>query len=586
MNPGAIESIKQLPTNYNQLLIAYNRGLCVLWDLESSSVIHSFISPGHGQSVGLHVNPNGKTFTWYHADGSFATWNVDDPEPPKNQNFVPYGPDPCKSINRLVKGQRDDEEIVIFSGGMPRSAYGEHQCVSVHSSGGTKVCFDFTSKVIDFFVTFNDYNENQVEVLIVLLEEELCAFDLTDPALPPVKSSYLHSIHASAVTCNHLVSQVSADVYEKIFEAGQTQQINYSEIEWPITGGSVPDKENSTEQKEYEILLTGHEDGSVKFWDCTGVVLTPLLHLKTAPLFGNNDEEDTQNLHGSQEQLDDSEPPFRKAGVFDPYSDDPRLAVKKVALCPKTGQIAIAGTAGHVVMAGVHHISADGPVNVTTMNLVSDRDGFVWKGHDQLKVKAQLLESETLPIEDGIQITGVLQVFPPAAINCLALQTTWNLVAAGTAHGLVIFDYVNHHPVLHQCTLNPKDLSETGEALSRRKSFKKTLRESFRRLRRGRSTRNNPAANVPTIETRPVERKIEARATDDATQSMVRCLTFAQTYITNSKFRKGFGGTFVFDRAMPNKRDGSVVNVAFLRVLFPHIVLQIRGGGRNSIKLK
>lgn len=81
-------------------------------------------------------------------------------------------------------------------------------------------------------------------------------------------------------------------------------------------------------------------------------------------------------------------------------------------------------------------------------------------------------------------------------------------------------------------------MTGAGEVLSRRKSFKKTLRESFRRLRRGRSTRNNPPGNnnVPTtIETRPIERQIEARPTDDAMMSMVRCLTFAQTYILNSK---------------------------------------------------
>lgn len=80
------------------------------------------------------------------------------------------------------------------------------------------------------------------------------------------------------------------------------------------------------------------------------------------------------------------------------------------------------------------------------------------------------------------------------------------------------------------------DLTDAGEALSRRKSFKKTLRESFRRLRRGRSTRNNPGATTtPITETRPIERQIEARPADDGMGSMVRCLTLAQTFISNGK---------------------------------------------------
>lgn len=463
LNPGAIESVKQLPNDYNHLLIAYNRGLCVIWDLESTAVIRSFISPGHGQSVGLNISPDGEHFTWYHADGSFATWDLNDASESTTESSIPYGPDPCKSINSLVKGKHGSDDVIIFSGGMPRSAYGDRQCVSVHYADGNKICLDFTSKVIDFFVTFSDDDIEQAEVLIVLLEEELCSFDLTDSTLPSVRLPYLHSVHVSAVTCNHLQSQVSAEIYEKISEAGQMQNSEYSEMEWPITGGVVPsnEKEDSDETltpKEYEILMTGHEDGSVKFWDCTGVIMSPLLHFKTASLFGNNDLNADSELNGSQDQLDDSEPPFRKAGFFDPFSDDPRLAVKKIAMCPKTGQIIIAGTAGHIVVAGLEHKIGEGPLKVTTMNLVSDRDGFVWKGHDQLTVKNSLLDEEIPPISDGVQVVGVLQVLPPAAINCLALQSTWNLIAAGTAHGLVIFDYVNHHPVNHVCTLNPKGL--------------------------------------------------------------------------------------------------------------------------------
>lgn len=40
-----------------------------------------------------------------------------------------------------------------------------------------------------------------------------------------------------------------------------------------------------------------------------------------------------------------------QVGVFDPYSDDPRLAVKKLCLCPVTGLLTVAGTAGQVIVA-------------------------------------------------------------------------------------------------------------------------------------------------------------------------------------------------------------------------------------------
>lgn len=474
LNPGAIESVRQLPTNYAQLLIAYNRGLAVIWDLDASAVVRSFISPGHGQSVGVHISADAEHFTWYHADGSYATWHLLDATEPIRRSSVPYGPDPCKSINDLVLARRGHHELVVFSGGMPRSAYGDHQCVSVHCTDGVKVCLDFTSKVIDFFVTLRADSapgtSDQAEVLVVLLEEELCAFDLSDAALPTVRLPYLHSVHVSAVTCNHLQSQVSADVYERIVAAGaeQAAEQQHSSIAWPINGGRVgvsdaddgddSEADRTLTPREYEILLTGHEDGSVKFWDCTGVILTPLLHVRTAPLFGSGGGGGGSELNGdlsaSQDELDESEPPFRKAGFFDPYSDDPRFAIKKIALCPHSGQVIVAGTAGQIVVANLEHRVGEGPLRVTTMNLVSE--GFVWKGHDQLMVRRQLLDEEVPPVADGLQVVGVLQVLPPAAINALALQSAWHLIAAGTAHGLVIFDYVQHHPVTHVCTLNPK----------------------------------------------------------------------------------------------------------------------------------
>ncbi|EDV30787.1 uncharacterized protein Dana_GF14872, isoform A [Drosophila ananassae] len=541
LNPGAIESIRQLPNALNKLLIAYNRGLCVLWDLDTSSVERAYIAPGHGQSVGLSVHTDGSEFSWYHADGSYATWSIGSADPPKNVNYVPYGPDPCKSINRLFKGKRGSSDVIVFSGGMPRSAYGDHNCVSVHVSDGQKVCLDFTSKVIDFFVTYQE-DSDVAQVLIVLLEEELCAYDLTDANIPAIKAPYLHSVHASAVTCNYLASQVNQAVYERILRAGDEQDIDYSNIDWPITGGVLPEDESAAPSddeeaaKEYEILLTGHEDGSVKFWDCTGVLLKPIYNFKTAGIFGNEHDFRDESAADNADPLDEGEPPFRKAGLFDPYSDDPRLAVKKIALCPKTGQLIVGGTAGQIVIADFEDAAEDsGPLKYSSMNLVSDRDGFVWKGHDQLNVRANLLEANAAPLaENGVNITGVLQVLPPASITCMALEANWGLVSGGTAHGLVLFDFKNFVPVFHRCTLNPNDLTGAGEQLSRRKSFKKSLRESFRKLRKGRSTRNNPTNQVPTtLEARPVERQIEARNADDGLGSMVRCLLFAKTYVTN-----------------------------------------------------
>lgn len=173
-----------------------------------------------------------------------------------------------------------------------------------------------------------------------------------------------------------------------------------------------------------------------------------------SPIIFSQIEESFELDETGSEKLDETEPPFRKAGQFDPYSDDPRLAVKKVILCSKTGTLIVGGTAGNVIVINLNQETDNEPLKVTTINLVSDRDGFIWKGHDQLKVKMSLQQTHS-SIQNGLQFKSVLQILPPAAITCLAVETSWNLLAAGTAHGLVMFDFKHDRCVLQKCTLNP-----------------------------------------------------------------------------------------------------------------------------------
>ena len=37
-------------------------------------------------------------------------------------------------------------------------------------------------------------------------------------------------------------------------------------------------------------------------------------------------------------------------GTFDPYSDDPRLAIQKVALCALSDTLVVAGSAGQILI--------------------------------------------------------------------------------------------------------------------------------------------------------------------------------------------------------------------------------------------
>ena len=72
--------------------------------------------------------------------------------------------------------------------------------------------------------------------------------------------------------------------------------------------------------------------GTVRFWDASGISLKLIYKLSTAQLFVSED------LGGDGAAAEDDDwPPFRKSGLFDPYSDDPRLGIKKMEMCAFTG---------------------------------------------------------------------------------------------------------------------------------------------------------------------------------------------------------------------------------------------------------
>ena len=135
--------------------------------------------------------------------------------------------------------------------------------------------FDLTSKVIDFCViTESDGNPS---TLIILAEEELALVDLTAETWPIVHSlPYMNPIHASSITCITHISNVKKEVFDKLNSAKAAQKITTNP--WPISGGSCEEAETS---ENMDVLVTGHEDGSVKFWNCSSIALSLMTTIKT-----------------------------------------------------------------------------------------------------------------------------------------------------------------------------------------------------------------------------------------------------------------------------------------------------------------
>uniref|UniRef100_A0A6Q2Z5P4 Lethal giant larvae homologue 2 domain-containing protein n=1 Tax=Esox lucius TaxID=8010 RepID=A0A6Q2Z5P4_ESOLU len=530
---GPVESLQEHPQLPGKILIGYSRGLVVLWDLSSRNAEHLFL--GKQQLESLVWERSGSSFISSHSDGGYSVWAVASGNPYTHQpvsSTIPYGPFPCKQ-----------HYLVVYSGGMPRASYGDRHCVSIQQDK-QHVTLDFTSRVIDFFTVHTTDPEHEYDdpsALVVLLEEELVVIDLLTPGWPSIPPPYLAPLHSSAITTSCHIDRVPAKLWDRLAIAGKSQGTHspHRVGHWPICGG----KNLAPPPKQQDLLLTGHEDGTVRFWDVSGVALTPVYKLSTAHVFHtdcdlNDDPLDPRNDPDTQQE-EEEWPPFRKVGCFDPYSDDPRLGIQKISLCKYSCRLVVAGTAGQVIVLGLSDERSDHMIDVSTVDLLQDLEGFTWKGHDRLEARAN-----PTPFPPGFQPLVLVQALPPASVTAVTLHAEWNMVAFGTSHGFGLFDYHRRSVVLARCTLHPNDSLAMEGPLSRVKSLKKSLRQSFRRIRKSRVSGKKRPLTTPTSkvqeanaaladqeEVAPVQRRIEPRSADDSLSGVVRCLCFADTYL-------------------------------------------------------
>uniref|UniRef100_A0A8C5AI62 LLGL scribble cell polarity complex component 1 n=1 Tax=Gadus morhua TaxID=8049 RepID=A0A8C5AI62_GADMO len=536
---GPVESLQEHPQQPGVILIGYSRGLVVLWDLSTRHVDHVFL--GKQQLESLVWERSGKSFVSSHNDGGYSVWAVTSGNPYTQQpvsSTIPYGPFPCKAISKiLLRTTVSGAPMLLYSGGMPRASYGDRHCLTVQQDK-EHVTLDFTSRVIDFFTIHSVEREQEFDepsAVVVLLDEELVVVDLHTPGWPTLPTPYLAPLHSSAITCSCHVSSVPPKLWDRVLQAGRAQRQS-----WPICGG----KNLAPSAKQQELLLTGHEDGTVRFWDASGVALTPIYKLSTAGVF-HTDCDPADDPQGPDDDPDDRReeedewPPFRKVGCFDPYSDDPRLGIQKITLCKYSNKLVVAGTAGQVLILALSDERSDHQVEVSVVDLLQDREGFTWKGHGRLDPRAR-----PGPFPPGFQPQLLVQCMPPASVTAVTLHAEWHLVAFGTSHGFGLFDYQRRSAVLARCTLHPNDSLAMEGPLSRVKSLKKSLRQSFRRIRKSRvSGKKRPVpTTMPTSkeanaalaeqeDVAPVQRRIEPRSADDSLSGVVRCLCFADTFL-------------------------------------------------------
>ncbi|XP_037012709.2 syntaxin-binding protein 5 isoform X3 [Artibeus jamaicensis] len=476
-HPGPVVHISDNPMDEGKLLIGFESGTVVLWDLKSKKADYRYTYDEAIHSVAWHHE--GKQFICSHSDGTLTIWNVRSPAKPV-QTITPHGkqlkdgkkPEPCKPILKVeFKTTRSGEPFIILSGGLSYDTVGRRPCLTVMHGKSTAV-LEMDYSIVDFLTLCetpypNDFQEPYA--VVVLLEKDLVLIDLAQNGYPIFENPYPLSIHESPVTCCEYFADCPVDLIPALYSVGVRQKRQgYSKKEWPINGGNW----GLGAQSYPEIIITGHADGSVKFWDASAITLQVLYKLKTAKVFEKSRSKDDKP---NTEIVDE-----------DPY------AIQIISWCPESRMLCIAGVSAHVI---IYRFSKQEVITevipmlevrlLYEINDVESPEGeqapplptpvgganpqpIPPQSHpstsssssDGLRDNVPCLKVKNSPLKQspGYQTELVIQLVwvggePPQQITSLAVNSSYGLVVFGNCNGIAMVDYLQKAVLLNLGTV-------------------------------------------------------------------------------------------------------------------------------------
>ncbi|KAK6048767.1 LLGL2 protein [Cooperia oncophora] len=225
-----------------------------------------------------------------NVDGSISVYNMKKTSEPQ-QKTSPHGQGPCRPINAIDwKYTADGDQFVIFSGGMPTEDGLPVPALTFLRASKSATVLEMERPILSFVTLPNipfPSCPQQPQALAVLLKGELMVLDLLTPGYPSIEPPHALDLHEVPITCVAYYSDCASDLIGALTLVGCKQRRKgFSERAWPISGGIA--RECATGHQE--LILTGHKDGSVRFWQASGENLQFLYRLKTTSHFERLEE--------------------------------------------------------------------------------------------------------------------------------------------------------------------------------------------------------------------------------------------------------------------------------------------------------
>ncbi|XP_037644878.1 syntaxin-binding protein 5-like isoform X8 [Sebastes umbrosus] len=482
-HPGPVVHLSDSPKDEGKLLIGFESGTIIQWDLRGKKADFRIYYDEAIHSVGWHHE--GKQFMCSHSDGSLSMWNLRNTTKPFQVTF-PHGKiqkdgrkESCKPILKVeYKTSRNSEPFVIFSGGLSYDKAGRRPTLTImHGKAITVLEMDYP--IVEFMALCETPYNNEVQepyAVVVLLEKDLIVVDLTQSNFPVFENPYPMDVHESPVTCTAYFADCPPDIIPILYSIGaKHKKTGYSQKEWPVAGGLWTLGSHTYP----EIIVTGHADGSIKFWDASAITLQMLYKLKTSKAF-----EKPKPVEGRAAELVEEDP----------------FAIQMVNWCTQSRIFCVVGISSHIILYRFSKYDANTQIVSLEVRLQCEAEDVISPSDNEnnpcfsessphspqhpaspgsrtpegnkdslpcLKVKDRMVR-----VPPGYQAELVIQLLwvdgePPQQITSLDINSAYGLLAFGNCNGLAVVDYLQKTILLCMSTLDLYGAADPYQRLTR-----------------------------------------------------------------------------------------------------------------------
>ncbi|XP_052377999.1 syntaxin-binding protein 5-like isoform X12 [Oncorhynchus keta] len=545
-HPGPVVHLSDSPKDEGKLLIGFESGTVVQWDLRAKKVDFRIYYDEAIHSVSWHHE--GKQFMCSHSDGSLTMWNLRNTARPIQITY-PHGKilkdgrkESCKPILKVeYKTSRNSSEpYVIFSGGLSYDKSGGRRPTLTIMHGKAITVLEMDHPIVEFLVLCDTPYSNEVQdpyAVVVLLEKDFIVVDLTQSNFPIFENPYPMDIHESPVTCTAYFAECPPDIIPILYSIGAKQKkTGYSHKEWPVSGGTW----TLGSQTYPEIIVTGHADGTVKFWDASAITLQMLYKLKTSKVF-----EKPKAGEGRAGELVEE----------DPY------AVQMVSWCPHSRLFCVVGISAHVILyrfskhdANTQIVSLEVRLQFDSEDVISPSEaennpcfsdpsspqppGSPGSG-TQDSLPCLKVKSRPVRMPPGYQAEMVVQLQwvdgePPQQITSLDINSAYGLLAFGNCNGLTVVDFLQKTILMCMGTLDLYGAADPYQRLTRSPRKNRQSTSGLTELSDNQVSMDMERSKSPTSESRENSfsrsRSSSVSSIDRDTKESVTTLQFGESY--------------------------------------------------------